>query len=159
MKCCFLFLTVMLIPILSGCSEEKRPEGFPKLYPLVIEILQEGAPLDQAGVDLISDNPEIARWPSGGTTDINGQVRIYTYGFPGAPEGKFRVTVSKTLTEGQTSSVADGSGKGSQKVFQLIDSVYGSIKDSPLSVTVQPGQTTPIRFDVGKKVKKLIPAP
>ena len=158
MKFYSLLLMVVLLAVVCGCSKEKRPAGLPPLHPLTIEIYQDGAPLEQAGVDLLADDPAIARWPAGGTTDEKGQCRIYTYGLPGAPEGKFKVTVSKTVTEGEAASVSDPLGKSTQKVFQLVESVYTSEK-TPLTLDFQAGQKEPVRLEVGKKVKKIIAAP
>lgn len=154
-----IFVAGMILLFFTGCFGEKRPEGFPKLYPLSIEIVQEGTPLVGAGVALVSDDANLSRWPSGGVTDEKGIVQIHTYQYPGAPEGSFKVTVTKTLTEGAQSDIL-ATGKGNtQKVYELVDSKYSVADKTPLTIEVKAGTTPVSKLDVGKKVKTFISAP
>ncbi|MDO5553211.1 MAG: hypothetical protein Q4G68_05580 [Planctomycetia bacterium] len=66
------------LPFMTGCFQEPRPDGLPKLYPMSIKITQEGTPLTDASVGLISSDPELQRWPAGANTDANGIAKIFT---------------------------------------------------------------------------------
>ena len=70
-----------------GCGGEKRPEGFPEVAECSIKILQEGAPLEGAKVNLVAQDPALMRWGCGGVTNADGVVELRTNGYPGAPVG------------------------------------------------------------------------
>lgn len=158
-----LFLSLLLLAVFFGCKQEQRPEGLPDLYPFSVRIVQDGTPLPDANVTLITDDSKLMRWPCGGNTDANGVAKLNTYGFDGAPAGKFRVTVSKSESTGgpQNSEEAvklmqEGSAVETQ-VFDLVDPIYKNQDQTPLTVEVSAdpkGGTA--EFDVGAATRELI---
>ncbi|MFG0262836.1 MAG: carboxypeptidase regulatory-like domain-containing protein, partial [Novipirellula sp. JB048] len=73
----------------------------PELYPATVTITQEGDGLADATVTLYPEDPALRRWAVGGVTDENGTATLRTHvKFPGAPAGRFKVMVNKTVTEG-----------------------------------------------------------
>ena len=155
----------MVAASLAGCKKDSRPEGLPKLYPISVKIVQEGAPLADAHVAFISSDPQLMRWPCGGLTGADGIAKINTYGFDGAPEGKFLVTVSKYESEGgmsaEESAAAMQSDSGEipkgESIYNLVGMDYGNSSKTPLSVEVKATDSneTP-EFDVGKAERNVI---
>ena len=138
---------LFLFPIflLSGCGGGvKKPEGFPPLFPITITLTQDGGTLSNAMVLLVPD-PEPGRWGSGGFTDAHGKAVIKTSGdFPGAPAGKYKVTVRKRDGEkGQGGNVTE---------YCLVDPLYESATTTPLTVEVGSGNKE-ATLDVGKAVR------
>ena len=89
---CVLFALTLSF---SGCGGEQLPPGMPKLYPATLTVMQDGKPLAGARVTMMNTDPEV-NWPTGGTTDNNGVIRLMTMGrYNGAPAGTYRVYVSK----------------------------------------------------------------
>ena len=150
---------------LVGCKKDSRPEGLPKLYPISVKIVQEGVPLEGAHVAFISSDPQLMRWPCGGQTGADGIAKINTYGFDGAPEGSFLVTVSKYESEGgmtaEESAEAMKSGEGDtpkgESIYNLVAMDYGNSSKTPLSVEVKATDMneTP-EFDVGAAERNVI---
>ncbi|NLZ03172.1 MAG: carboxypeptidase regulatory-like domain-containing protein [Pirellulaceae bacterium] len=152
----------------AGCGEQ-RPEGFPTLYPATITITQDGANLAGATVSLFPEDSTLSRWPVGGMTDENGMARLITYGkFEGAPAGKFKVMVNKTVSEGdpipevpgQYASAEERAAydraikTGSYEVFQVVAGEYRTADKTPLMVEIAPSGENAIVLDVGAAVKE-----
>ncbi|MDO5553821.1 MAG: hypothetical protein Q4G68_08665 [Planctomycetia bacterium] len=149
-----LFLAMI---ILFGCKGEKRPEGFPKLYPCSIRVTQDNEPLANANLILYADTDEYDRWSVGGTTNEQGVATIVTNGkFTGAPQGSFTVVITKESQEKR--DVAPSGSPEPEFVFgkacRLVAKDYGAKETSPARVTVK-GRTT-AQIDVGPAVHEVI---
>ncbi|MDR1957756.1 MAG: hypothetical protein LBQ54_01695 [Planctomycetaceae bacterium] len=100
---CFISVCLLLIytVMLSGCNGKRLPDGWPKTYPCTIKVTKGGTALEGAMTVLSPANGPGGNWAVGGITDANGVAVIHTsytnYSTPGAPEGTFKVTVSKPL--------------------------------------------------------------
>ena len=146
---CFFLVVFTLV---SGCHRgPKKPEGLPPLFPLTITLTQDGAPLGSAMVLLVPESGS-PRWGSGGFSDAQGKAVIKTHGdFPGAPAGKYKVTVMKqesdTNFEGQKPAM-----EGEVVGYYLVDPLYESEQTTTLLVEVGSG-TKEATFDVGKPVR------
>ncbi len=163
MKLSRILIPVLLLTVFVGCGKEKRPEGLPDLYPFSVKILQDGAPLEGANVTLITDDSALMRWPCGGNTDANGVAKLNTYGFDGAPAGKFRVTVTKTETSGgpqsdeEAAKLMQEGGVNTSTSFDLVDPVYKNQDKTPLAVEVVASKTATVaEFDVGESTRQEI---
>ena len=160
-----LTICVMVAASLVGCKKDPRPEGLPKLYPISVKIVQEGEPLEGAHVAFVSSDPQLMRWPCGGQTGADGIAKINTYGFDGAPEGVFKVTVSKYETEGgmtaeESVAAMQSDSKDPPKgesVYNLVAPDFGNSSKTTLSVEVKAVEVneTP-EFDVGKAERTVI---
>lgn len=88
------------------------------------------------------------QWPVGGVTDANGTAKINTYGsYPGAPEGKYTVLVSK-----ETIVYSDESRINVEKFIYTVDQKYSSVNTSDLKLDFSAGQPATAEFDVGAPV-------
>ncbi len=163
-----LFLVSGCLSALAiGCSDP-RPEGMPDLYPATITVTQDGSPLAGAAVTLFPQDAALTRWPTGGTTDNSGVVTLHTYStYPGAPAGTFKVTVSKTNTEGDPVPTHPGANAtpeqlrdydramktGKFEVFQVVAAEHRMPNTTKLSVEVTPNGPNDFTLDVGPAVK------
>lgn len=125
----FLFPCLLSILLFGACKKENRPDGMPVLYPCKVKITLQDAPLEGASVNLANATP----WSGGGTTDQNGVVDIMTRGFPGAPEGEFKVLVTKNMITPAASEAAP-----EPKVEECVHSKFAAIATSPLTCVVKP---------------------
>lgn len=94
-----LFLTLTL-SVFSGCGGQKLPDGFPKVYQVTVNVVQDGKPLEGANVLFYAEDEANSRWGIGGCTDATGNAIMAVNGkYKGAPAGKYKVTVTKIVTE------------------------------------------------------------
>lgn len=145
---------IVLCLLAMGCSSEKRPTGMPELIPTVIKLTQGGAPLEGASIALIPQAAENSRWASGGSTDSNGEVAIQTLGrYAGAPAGKYKITVYKSLIEDLSPGVEDSpSVIKKYKTYSLVDIKLRTPDTTSLELDVA-GPETAQTFDVGAAVR------
>lgn len=158
----------LLVMVACGCGEQ-RPAGLPELYPTTITITQGGANLAGATVTLFPEDTALSRWPVGGLTDENGKASLVTYGkYQGAPAGKFKVMVNKTVSEGdpipeapaqhaspEERAAYDRAIKtGSFEVFQVVAEEYRTAARTSLSVEIAASGPNEFTLDVGEAVKE-----
>jgi len=68
-------MTILVTAALVGCGGEKKPVGFPPIYPVTLHVTQEGKPLEGASVALVAPDGSVP-WVVGGTTDADGNVKL-----------------------------------------------------------------------------------
>ncbi|MDO5581116.1 MAG: hypothetical protein Q4G69_08255 [Planctomycetia bacterium] len=157
-----LFGILFSVLILFGCAGEKRPDGFPKIYPASITVLDDNGPIANVKISLFSKEGNCP-WPIGGTTNASGEAELFTYGkFRGAPSGDFIIVLKKSEIEDadQMPKGNDDSGspkakptKTSFRVFALIDPVYSEKGTTPLTMKIE-GSGSRETFKLGKPVRK-----
>ena len=154
-----LIVAALVLSVFSGCGGPQRPDGLPTLYPCELTITQSGNPLEGASVRLVRETGT-NDWAITGRTDANGVVKIFTHDFAGAPEGTFKVLVSKTaLTESNIPKPAEGASMDEWNQYQesktsvsYVKPEYDSVKTSPHSITIVQGKNKET-FDVGEPVE------
>ena len=166
MKNTFLLLFTVASLAITGCpfGGEPLPEGLPKLVPVSIQLSQDGAPLAGATVSLI-DTAGSQQWFPGGLSDSSGKIELYTNGrYKGAPEGKYKVVVSKTETDpsklGPPPSEDDPkygeymnqSANERLDTYTLIDKKFTDAKNTTLEVEIKKGGEVH-QLDLGTKVR------
>lgn len=140
----------LLVCLAIGCKSEKRPDGLPPLYPLTLVVKQEGQPLADATVQLI-DAGASGNWSTGGKTDSTGTVQVTTYGkFQGAPLGKYKVTVSKTINEGEEEYIAAMNRNDAAAAAKVTVNSYVCVQPKYMT-----SAQTPIEIEVTKSTKTL----
>lgn len=136
---------------IGGCSQQKRPDGMPELYPCTITITQDGKPFEGAIVRLYSND---VVFHVSGTTNASGTAVMLTHGeFKGAPEGTYKVTVSKEEKEFiEPESVTAAREKAKEqgeafeepalpyKFYSYVEKEYTSKETTPLEITVSKGK-------------------
>jgi len=155
----FPLIIVLVIPFFCGCGE-KLPDGMEKLYPTKLVITQKGKPLVGASVRLISSASDTSnQWTVGALTDEQGVATIRTHGsYDGAPAGKYKVCVTKTVDENpplDPSSSEDGiraRAERAKKIFSIVPKEYKSELSTPFEVEIK-GKTHQA-FDIPEEVKE-----
>ena len=151
-----LFHTILsvLVMLAVGCTPSNRPDGLPPLYPTTVTITQNGSPLADVSVGLISAEP--SEWVVSGLTDTSGKASIVTHGqFSGAPAGEYTVVLSKTenVFDGERSSEGELlRGSGITEIFSLISVDHTSTETSKFRMTVNKGNNAQT-FEVGAPVR------
>ncbi|MDR1960502.1 MAG: hypothetical protein LBQ54_15940 [Planctomycetaceae bacterium] len=149
-----LFYTLFSV---SGCKDSSRPEDLPKLFPCIITITQEGKPLEEASVELVAADQNNAKYKSLSITDAEGRAVMSTYGFKGVPAGKYKVAVTKTLTDDVVYKENEAGGKDlvSYKTYRTVEPQFSDAKTTPHELEITGKDKKPeVTFDVGKAVKK-----
>ena len=158
-----------ILCVLFGCQQKQRPDGLPDLFPCAITITQEEQPLDEALVRLVPENGGSAAWAVSGKTDAKGIARISTHAdFSGAPEGTFKVLVSKTeMSPSQFPEPAKDASPEERVTwsnnistekrtkYTLVKPEFGDAKKTPHSITITKGKNE-ATFDVGEPIKEEI---
>jgi len=155
-------VTVLAVCVFAGCGGPPRPAGLPPLFPCDITIIQEGQPLEGALVRLIPESG-VSEWAISGKTNANGVAIISTALFRGAPEGTFKVLVSKTdvtpsqHTEPEDINSPEWEGWNALVVTERRHTVmfvkpeYDQVRTTPHSITITKGRNQQT-FDVGEPV-------
>jgi len=125
----------------------------PPLYPCTVSVTQDGAPLEGAYVELVSQDAQKYR-PSA-AADASGKATLLTYGFPGAPAGKYKITVRKTIEDDIVYRIDE---YGEQSVassnrYELVDDRYHDAKQTPHEIEIT-SKKVDITIDVGAAVRK-----
>ena len=165
MKNTFLILIVAMATF-TGCQfgGEAPPKGWPKLVQASLQLTQDGAPLAGATVSLV-DTSGSQQWLPSGLSDDSGTIALYTNGrYKGAPEGKYKVVVTKTETDpsklGPAPDIDDPKyGEYMEKMvserlntYTLIDRQFTDARSTPLEIEIKKGGPVQ-KLDVGSKVK------
>lgn len=123
-----------------------QPKDFPKLYPVVLSVTQEGKPLAGATVGLASPDDPVG-WTVGGMTDRSGQAILWTHGkFKGAPAGKFKVRIEKDVVEGEKEYLEAMEREDYVAAHKIKVSCYSEVEKQFESY-----ETTPIEIEITKK--------
>lgn len=151
-----LSIVVFAIPV--GCNNgPARPDGLPPLQPCKFSVIQDGKPLAEAVVKLVSVDKS-SNWIISGRTDATGVAKMTTQmSFDGVPEGKYKVLVSKYVTEGAPQTVPVNETDQPQETlsyptYSHIPGEFDSFDKTPFEITVSKGKNEET-FDVGKAVR------
>ncbi|MCF0234197.1 MAG: hypothetical protein HUK22_04365 [Thermoguttaceae bacterium] len=148
----FAFVALCVVVACVGCKKSARPDGMPNLVPAKITVTQNGAPLADAALNLVSADGSSA-WPVGGKTDAKGVAVLYTRGeFKGAPEGAYKVAVVKNdveIKEGATDEEGNPYKPTPEQLanpllidaryatlISLVPEEYANAQTSPLEVSI-----------------------
>jgi hypothetical protein len=149
-KSFFVWIFCCVCLVVAGCSNGNttKPEGFPILYPVTLIMTQEGKPLTETTVTLIAEDQSM-KWGTSGFSNAEGKIKLKTGGFIGVPVGKFKIVVTKTVSEGVLDSRDEA---GDSKVYTLVEKIYTDPLTTPLTLDVT-AQTREFTLDVGKAVR------
>ncbi|MDR0609814.1 MAG: carboxypeptidase-like regulatory domain-containing protein [Planctomycetaceae bacterium] len=142
----------LLIFLVSGCGQKKRPDGMPPLVTCSVLVQQENTPLANANVSLIPEDG--SKWNAAGTTDVSGVAKLYTLSqYEGVPEGKYNVVVSKTETIPGIAVPSGSSAKGTpDQHFKLVEPQFSNPTTTPLTLNIIKG-TSGYEINAGKAVR------
>ena len=155
----FWILALSLSLLSTACNGPVRPANFPKVVPFSIVINNDGSPIDEVRVLLVSDKADVA-WGVSGLTNHSGQSYLLTsqgaYSRKGCPEGKYKVILSRVLLTGLELSEEEYlklSGDeidvysariedARRKQPRIIPSSFSSVATTPLEIDVVGSKTS-----------------
>ena len=148
---------MILFPLLvcCGCSDSPRPTDLPPLFPCTISVTQGGAPLADAYVELVS--PDVPKYRPSATTDASGNAAILTYGYPGAPAGKYKILVRKNV-EDDIVYGKDAYGEQfvvSSNIYKLVEDNYADVEKTPHEIEIT-SKKSRVTVDVGTAIRNKI---
>ena len=150
-----LLLPLLLLSLIlfSGCSDSGRPTDLPPLFSCTVAVTQGGAALEGAYVELVS--PEAQKYRPSATTDASGNAVMKTYGFPGAPAGKYKILVSKMIEDDIVYGTDEYGGRAvvSSNKYQMVNSDYSKADTTPHEVEVAAKGKTQTTIDTGEPVR------
>jgi hypothetical protein len=147
-------LLLLFCATLIGCGRNaSRPDDLPKLYPCKITITQNGVALKDADVEIVLQDKTAKHRSASGVTNDNGVAELLTYGFLGAPAGKYKVLVKKTVLEGAVEKTDEFGVKhvSGGKDYNLVNVKYQDENATDFEIEIKTGQNE-FSFDVGEPV-------
>jgi len=114
-------------------------------------IIQDGKPLEGAIVEFHALTDQKYR-PSA-YTDTAGNAVILTYGFSGAPAGKYKVTVTRNI---DANHVYRANTDGEQvllsyDIYKTVEDLYSSVETTPLEIEII-SRKVQKTFDIGEGI-------
>ena len=151
-----MYKYIALCPLLLffGCMDSSRPTDLPPLFPCTVSVTQGGGPLAGALVELQS--PDSPTYRPSSTTDESGNATMMTYGYPGAPAGKYKIIVRKSVED---DIVYGEDERGEQTIvssnhYNVVEDIYNDASRSPHEVEVPANaKGTRITIDVGTAIR------
>ena len=148
-----LFSIAFLVLFVGGCAPSNRPPGMPVLHPASITITQEGKPVSDVSIRLVPDTP--SEWLVSSMTNDSGTAPLVTYGqFPGAPEGKYKVVLSKTVLE-EVEPSRDAESSAVMDIYSVIAVEYTKPETTTLEITIGKKRNAET-FEIGAPVRVLV---
>ena len=148
MRYCLACLSLFLL--VCGCFGPLKPDGLPDRVPFEITLTQDGKPLAEASVQLVS--PDVP-WAITGNTDATGKTKVVTHGqFGGVPPGSYKVVVLKQEME---TTLSNDKKTQTMKIYSLVDPKWSDRKTTTLELTVERGKNS-VALDVGSPVRVLV---
>jgi hypothetical protein len=130
-----------------------RPVDLPALNSCKITITQNGVPLKESAVIAVSQDSTAKYRTSTGATDNIGVAELRTYSFLGAPTGKYKVLVKKTVLEGAIEQTDEFGVKqiigGTD--YNLVNVKYQDENTTDFEIEIKAGENE-FTFDVGEPV-------
>jgi len=124
-------------------------------------VTQDGQPLSEATVTLVSVDPAF-KWTVFAQLNASGTGRVFTQGlFPGAPEGEYKVVIFKeeSVTEQAGPAIVRQGEFGVETitptvltVYSLVEKEYTNAETTPLNITISRSGNNQT-FDCGKPVR------
>ena len=147
-----LFLCLLSFGFIAGCGT-KLPDGMPTLYPVTLTVTQDGNVLDGAIIELSGGS---GVWSASGVTDAQGQTKLHTQGrYAGVPEGTFKVTVMKTISEGDPppSRPVDAESQKRYDEYLRSGKTFKEFHTTPIDC--RNAATTPLTVTIAKGTKNV----
>jgi hypothetical protein len=153
----FLSLSfIFIFTVFYGCGDKSRPSDLPKLYPVNIKTFQEGSPLIEAQIDIYNIDKVTKYRVAGGVTNDSGEVIIQTYGYKGAPVGKYKVTAVKII-KGELPPGTKLSRFNQPDKYNLVDKSYSTEELSNQEIEIVAGKNE-FSIDFGAPVRYIYEA-
>ena len=140
-------IVVAISTIIKFSKEGPPPPGMPYNYKCIVNVVQDGKPLEGATVTLHPTDQSLAKWGMiSGVTDAKGNAAMKINagtgnGFEGAFSGEYKVTVQKMEMSNDRNIFA----------VHLVDQKYNAPHTTPLELKVS--RATKTKIDLGPAVR------
>ena len=141
-----LFVLLSCLCFISACRKTDYPDGFPKIRPIQIKVVENGTPMEGVQVVVSYNDRNLAKWRTSGFSGADGVVNLATRGFPGAPEGDAVLLLEKR--EPPVKQDADVKYIAGNTDNQL-DDRYSDPEETPFKASIPKKQNGPIVVDLG----------
>lgn len=140
-----LLVVLACLCFVSACRRTDYPEGFPKIHPVKIKVVEGGAPLEGVKITVAYDNAQTRKWGTSGFTAADGVANLSTRGFEGAPEGSAVLLLEKR--DPPIKQNADGTFSAGNTDNQ-IDDRFSNLDESPFKAAIPKKQKELIEIDL-----------
>ncbi|MDR0609361.1 MAG: carboxypeptidase-like regulatory domain-containing protein [Planctomycetaceae bacterium] len=156
-----IYITLFIfVSSIAGCGDKSRPSDLPPLYPCTVTITQDGKAIEEAMVMFEPVDSADVKYSAAAVTGADGNALMKTYGFEGVPVGKYKVVVTKIISEAAEYKLNESTGKEeaiNSKRYRLIEPQFTSAKTTPHEIEITGKEKNITKtFDVGKAVKEFI---
>jgi len=159
-------LGVCCLGCLSGCSGEKFPSDFPKVYPMTVTVKDGATPLSEVKITFYPATTGAgSSFASSGSTNANGVAVIKTsqggFSKAGIPTGEFVVTVEDIIdlemgvTSEEKSKMSIGELNKLSQEQQKFRAAYKRKVPEVLCKSGKVADRSPIRFTASQEIKEL----
>ena len=149
-----LYLLAFSLLLFPGCSDTSRPSDLPPLFPCTVSVTQGGVPLAGVFVELVSLDSQ--KYRASASTDEGGRATMTTYGYPGAPAGKYKIIVRKSIEDDivMGKDVYGADAIVSSNRYNVVEPLYGQTDQTPHEVeVVSSSKGTEVTIDVGVAIR------
>ena len=145
----YTYILLLLLLLLFGCTESNRPGDMPKLFPCTVSVIQGGGPLEGAIVTFHSDSEQ--KYRPVAYTGADGNAVMQTYGFPGVPIGKYKITVRKVVDDDFVYRTDEDGIEVivSSNTYRLVDPLYSDVETTPHEIEIT-SKRAQAKLDVGE---------
>ncbi|MDR1268941.1 MAG: carboxypeptidase-like regulatory domain-containing protein [Planctomycetaceae bacterium] len=156
-----IYITLSIfVSIIAGCGDKSRPSDLPPLYSCTVTVTQDGQPLEGATIRFDSVDSAGAKYQAAAVSGADGTASMKTYGVQGSPVGKYKVVVTKIVSESTEYKLNESTGKEepvNSKRYRFVEPQFTSAETTPLEIEITGNEKNVIKtFDVGKAVKEFI---
>lgn len=130
----------------SACRRTDYPEGFPKIHPFKMKVVEGGTPVEGVKITVAYDNAQTRKWGTSGFTGADGVANLSTRGFGGAPEGSAVLLLEKR--DPPIKQNPDGTYSAGNTENQ-IDDRFSDLEESPFKATIAKKQKGLTVIDLG----------
>jgi hypothetical protein len=156
-----IYITLLIfVATVIGCGDKSRPSDLPPLYSCTVTVTQDGQPLEGASIRFDPIEPADAKYQAAAVSGADGTAQMKTYGFQGTPIGKYKVIVTKIVSESTEYKLNESTGKEepvNSKRYRLVEPQFTSAETTPHEIEITGKEKNVTKtFDVGKAVKEFI---
>ena len=141
-----LLVLLSSLCLVAACKKPGYPEGFPKIHPIQLKVVENGTPV--AGVEVVvqySDH-NLAKWRTSAYSNADGLVKLMTRGFEGAPEGDGVFLLEKRdppIKQDENGNIVAGNTENQ------LDDRFSDPDETPFNASIPKKQKGAIIIDLG----------
>ena len=143
-----LLVLLSSLCLVAACKKSDYPEGFPKIHPIQLKVVEDGAPVEGVQVVVKYNDRDLAKWRTSAFSNADGVVKLMTRGFEGAPEGEGVFLLEKrdpAMIQGADGRYMLGDNKNH------LDDRFSDPDETPFKASIPKKQKGEIVIDLGSE--------